>query len=212
MREAYDWYKVILPEYAPSYIKKNFVTLFDSQTVRVTADRVNIRLDSNESSPIIGKAEQNELFTIVRDAVGWYRVRPSEACTGWVHMNFLQKIAYEQPVRLPAPVEVVPPAPVVEPAPAVEPAPLPEPAQPAVTAFESGSLVLVGVVESYGRVIRRLATHKLVTAEKKTYLLRYAPEKLSVALYRKVRVTGTEMPEYRQQYPVIAVIDMEFLD
>ena len=70
-RERYGWYKIRLPKYAPSFIKKNLVTaiedkpansfdkLRDSGTelnrnAKVIKNRVNIRLHPNESSPILG--------------------------------------------------------------------------------------------------------------------------------------------------------------
>lgn len=89
----YEWYKIRLPKSAPSFIKKNLVSNSDGKTAIVAKDNVNIRLSPNESCPIIGKANKNQIINIVADKGDWYRIEPVDNSFGWVHKKFVKKIS-----------------------------------------------------------------------------------------------------------------------
>ncbi|MCM8780347.1 MAG: SH3 domain-containing protein [Candidatus Omnitrophica bacterium] len=48
--ELYDWYKIKLPKNAPSFIRKDMVSLIDDKTAKVIKTKVNVRLHPSESS------------------------------------------------------------------------------------------------------------------------------------------------------------------
>lgn len=108
IQELYDWYKVRLPKFCPAYIKKNMAEcakfkildypLLDSPgrnicaAVRVIKEKVNIRLKPDEASPIIGRADKNEILSIVEVKGDWYGVEPTQNSFGWIHKKFIKKI------------------------------------------------------------------------------------------------------------------------
>lgn len=100
IQEFYGWYKIRLPQNAPSYIKKNLVACSNIQSAaenrcknaKVLKDRVNIRLHPNESSPIIGVVEKNELVNILNDKGDWYRIEPVQTSFGWINKRFVNKV------------------------------------------------------------------------------------------------------------------------
>jgi hypothetical protein len=129
---------------------------------------------------------------------------PSQSCTGWVHAKFLAKVA---------PVPKTEPAVVADTAPQETLEVATETVKPVLTApqDEAGAVTLEGIVESYGKVLHRVASHKLITQDKKTYLLQYDPAKLSSALYRKVKITGAVV-DSQQKIPLVAVKSLEIVD
>jgi len=89
----YDWYKIRLPKNAPSFIKKEFASIGDDKNARVTKNNVNIRLAADISSPILGKANKDELIKILEEKDDWYSIEPVENSYGWIHKNFVTKLA-----------------------------------------------------------------------------------------------------------------------
>jgi uncharacterized protein YgiM (DUF1202 family) len=90
--ELYDWYKISLPQAAPSFIKKDFVTLSkDGKIAKVSADFVNIRLRPDISSPILGKVNKDEIVDILQDKGDWYRIKPVKNSFGWIHKSFVSE-------------------------------------------------------------------------------------------------------------------------
>lgn len=90
--ELYDWYKIRLPQAAPSFIKKDFVTLSkDGKIAKVSADFVNIRLRPDISSPILGKVNKDEMVDILQDKGDWYRIKPVKNSFGWIHKSFVSE-------------------------------------------------------------------------------------------------------------------------
>jgi len=89
IRESYAWYKIRLPKRAPSFIKKNLVELIDTKSAKVIKNNVNIRLGPDESSPILGKADKNEVINILSESGEWYKIEPLANSFGWVHSKFV---------------------------------------------------------------------------------------------------------------------------
>lgn len=99
--ELYEWYKIRLPKNAPCYIKKSLVNCTDispttenqCRNAKALKERINIRLHPNESSPIIGIVDKNEIINIVRDKGDWYKIEPVQNSFGWINKGFVNRIA-----------------------------------------------------------------------------------------------------------------------
>lgn len=90
--ELYDWYKIRLPKEAPSFVKKNLTVVLDEKTVKVAAERVNIRLAPSQSSPILGKANKDQIINILEDKGEWYKIEPIKNSFGWINKKFITKV------------------------------------------------------------------------------------------------------------------------
>jgi len=200
----YDWYKIQLPKVAPAYIKKELVAPVDDKTIRVIKEKVNIRLAATTSSFVLGKAKKDEILRVVADEGGWFRIEPNSTSYGWVHKKFVHpfRTGMSGPAQSP-----VPPADTLP----------QEPMQ---------QITLKGVIQPYGRVFKRIATHKLITQvtvpcpdlsgqnclQEKVYLLRGSRKDLNALNYQGVSVLGRVTGEIEHKYPVIEVIKIELLE
>jgi SH3-like domain-containing protein len=63
--ELYDWYKIKLPSNAPAFIKKDFATMIDDKTAKVSGDNIN-------------KGD-------------WYRIEPVSSSFGWIHKGYVKR-------------------------------------------------------------------------------------------------------------------------
>ena len=199
--ELYEWYRIKLPKDAPSYVKKTLVAPLDDKTVKVLKDKVNIRLGPAETSPILGKAHKDETLHIVGSEGEWFKIRPTARCSGWIHKQFV----------LPFRTGMAP----KEKAAGIEPPPE-EPGK---------EVTLKGIIEPYGKVINRSATHKLIVREsvecpdstqndcylQKIFLLKGSRPNLNTLTYHKVKVTGMVTGKNEQKYPVIEISKVELL-
>ncbi len=186
--EKYDWYKIKLPKNAACYVKKELVEPIDNKTARVSRENVNIRLLPSESSPIIGKINANEIITLLSDDGQWYKIKATDNTFGWVNKKFIAKTAPEIQIasKLNTPFSQATPV--------------------------NEDIVVEGIIEPYGKVINRIATHKLVTKDYDIYLLKGNPANLNALTYHKVRITGKAIPSSKQKYPVIEITKTEALD
>ena len=96
LSELYDWYKVKLPSFAPSFIKKQFVLLIDGKTGKVTSDSVNIRLRPDTKSPILGKAHRDDPVVILGGSGEWYQISPVIGSVGWISKKLISKLEKKQ--------------------------------------------------------------------------------------------------------------------
>lgn len=188
--QSYDWYKVRIPAKLAVYIRKGLaecIKYTDTRqmspgplaeqclSAKVLKDRVNIRAKPDEGAPILGVADRNEIVNVVSETGGWYRIEPIQNSFGWVHKKFIDK---------------------ADAGAAQEPAAQ----QPA-----DNVTVFIGMVEPYGMVFMRPATHKLVTRENKTFLLKGNRATLNALNRQNVRVTGKLIDQPKAKYPVIEV-------
>lgn len=181
----YDWYKVILPKDIPVFIREDFVILLDSKSAKVIKDRVNIRIGPADSSAVIGMAKKDDNLNILAREKGWYKIEPLDSCFGWVHKQFIRKAT-----------------------------PKPKATEEAVKAgtSENNIITVEGIINPYGMVLRRVATHKIITRDNKIYLLKGNKKNLNAVIYRKAKITGKLMPQAAKRYPVIEVIQLELVD
>jgi uncharacterized protein YgiM (DUF1202 family) len=200
--EKYGWYKVQLPKQAPAYVKKTLVECMDSkapesmgsdftpqapgrcQNGRIAKERVNIRLGPGESFSIIGKADQNEIVSIVSETQGWYKITPLANCFGWIHKRFVNKAAPEVKKMLTQ-----------------------------VQGWQdSESVVIEGTVRPHGFIFKGRALHKLITKDKKIFLLIGDKASLRALNHRKAKVTGRVTGDPHQKYPTIEVKILEVME
>lgn len=186
--EKYDWYKIKLPKSTVCYVKKTMVDTIDHKTGKISKENVNVRLGPGESFRIIGKADMNEVVSILADSGEWYRIGPTENTFGWVNKKFVNKTYLENTAEDKSKSQIS------------EANPLNEP------------VILEGIIQPYGKVINRIATHKLITKEYDVYFLKGNPDNLNPLTYHRVRVTGKSIPSPKQKYPAVEIIKMEALD
>lgn len=203
--EFYDWYKIKLPKTAPAFIKKDLVATIDDKIAKVLKDRVNIRLHPNLSSPIIGRVNKNEAVNILEDKGQWYKIEPVNSF-GWIHKKFVNKvISIKEETKI-----------------AKDDRGESKEDTLSVTTEKSDGLsqtllvdegiTLEGIIKPYGKVIKRIATHKLITRDGKIFLLKGNREKLNILTYHKVRVVGKSIGSVKEKYPVIEISKIEVLD
>ncbi|MDD5166417.1 MAG: SH3 domain-containing protein [Candidatus Omnitrophica bacterium] len=200
--ESYEWYKVKLPKNAPSFIKKSLVSVIENKadntleansaaqirTAVVARDKVNIRLHPSESSPILGQANKNEVINILQDREAWFKIEPIDNSFGWINKKFVTKgTGTKQEItdkdKITAPPE------------------LPQ-----------ENVTIEGIISPYGMVVKRPATHKLITSDKKIFLLTGNKKSLDALNYHKVRITGKIISPSREKYPVIEIKILETAD
>jgi uncharacterized protein YgiM (DUF1202 family) len=225
--EIYGWNKVRLPETAPAYLRADLAVSVEERTanfvpqdaansrfnaIKITPERVNIRLRPDESSPIIGHAVKNEVvkFTELREK--WYRIVPPRNVFGWIHSNFLRKV--EPPVEtagslLPAGITLPAGEPVAAASNKISESGVTESekAKP-----QTGLSVYEGIVKAYGMVFNRRATHKLITKDKNVFLLKGDKQSLNAVVNRRVRITGKENGIAGKKYNLIEIVKIEVLD
>jgi uncharacterized protein YgiM (DUF1202 family) len=193
MLESYGWYKVRLPQRIPVFIKAGLVECIMPEqgvsgnptclSAKVLRDRVNIRASASEGAAIVGVADKNEVINVLGEAGGWFRIEPTRNSFGWVHAKFLSKA--QVPAEGPAKKET---------------------AQPKE---EPGNITLRGTVNPYGMVLWRVATHKLITAQNKIYLLKGNRQSMNALNRRKAKVIGKVISKPGAKYPVVEVMIIE---
>lgn len=198
--ELYDWYKIKLPKNSPSYVKKGLAECFnftqDSKTclnAKILKDRVNIRLKPSESSPIIGKVNKDEVVNVLGESENWLRIEPVENSSGWIHKKFVNKVSAQEKSAKPStpPIETTPRS---------------------KEETSNKGITVEGIIKPSGKIINRIATHKLLTSDNKVYLLRGNKRGLDALNYHRVRINGKIIEAPRERYPVIEVKILVALD
>ena len=78
--------------------------------------------------------------------------------------------------------------------------------------IEEKGITIEGIIKPYGKVFRRIATHKLITQDGKIFLLKGSKKNLDSLNYRKVKVMGKLSNLAKQKYPIIEILKIEVLD
>jgi uncharacterized protein YgiM (DUF1202 family) len=198
VREYYGWSKVRLPKSAPSFIRKDLIGQNADGPAKVVKERVNIRLRPNESSPILGKADKNEIINILGEKWGWYKIEPTNNCFGWISKGFL--------VKLPAKNQTEPTHVKVPPINKGQP----QPDKKDITPVKE--VTIEGIVKPQGIFFKRMATHKLITTDNKIYLLKRNKPELDTVNHRKVKISGALINLPNQKYPLIEIKKFEVID
>lgn len=193
--ELYDWYKIKLPKTAPLFIRKDLVNLIDEKTGKVIKDRVNFRLLANESSPIIGSFNKDEVIKVLEERGGWYKIEPLSNSFGWIHKKFVNKKAEE---NRPEDNKTI--------------FKNEDNAKAYDIKLPGQNIAIIGIINPYGRVFRRIATHKLIDKDNKIFLLKGNREIFNSLTYQKVKVMGKIMGPAKPKYSLIEVEKIEVLD
>lgn len=188
--ELYEWYKVCLPPQAPSYIRKDLI-----QEETVSGERVNVRLEPNQNSAIVGKANKGDPVTIISEQSGWYKIKPLKNSFGWIHKKFVIEAAVSAPEEAEA---IIPPEEEIEKPEADAALQLPK------------EIILQGIIKP--KFITRAASHKLITRDKDVFLIRGDSKVLNQFNHRQVKINGHELDSSGLQYPLIAALVIELLD
>jgi uncharacterized protein YgiM (DUF1202 family) len=191
IKEVYEWYKIRLPKSAPAYISRNLVEPIDGKTAKVKKNNVNIRLKPDLAAPILGRVNKNEVIKLAEELVGWYKIEPPSGASGWVHKNFIVK---------------------ADPAKGKKKEEANLAGKTDEESAETMGISVEGVIKPYGRVFRRVATHKLITEDKKIFLLKGSRSSLDSLNNNRVKVTGKLDREEHHKYPVIEIQKIEALD
>ena len=198
--ELYDWYKIRLPKSAPSFVKKSLFECMPNQpphplgtpipsrsetacvSAKAVKDKINVRLKASENSQILGKVKIDEIVNVLADSNGWLKIEPIRDSFGFVNKKFVKKLS-----------DIVN---------------LKQDLSPLVPEQPVQSLVIVtGIVQPYGKIFARKATHKLLSGDK-TYLLKGNKQSLDSINYQKVKVTG-KINDTKQKYPIIEIASIE---
>jgi len=229
--EFYDWYKVRLPVSADSFVRRDLVLRVDTRLAKVLRDRVNIRLKPSEKSPIIGRASKGEILNIVDVNGDWYKILPVRNSYGWLHKKFIKKIesvvkidemktqdarteGIDMAKRGEAVVAEVNPDQVNSKEINAEQKNLPQEQKVEETKspYEDNQVCVIGILKPYGKVLGRPATHKVISIDKKIFLVKADEEKLRSLTYHKVKITGKLIYLPGQRYQLIEASGMEAMD
>jgi len=197
----FGWYKIRLPKLVPVYVKKNLADCIKSAEIpavlpadlpvkrcvsaKILGDRVNIRSKPSESASIVGIADKNEIVNVLSEAEGWYKIEPIQNSFGWVNKKFIDKAAPALKEKNAQPSQT----------------------EAGVSAAENleANLLLTGIVQPYGIVFMRSATHKLITTDNRIYLLKGNRVTLNALNRQKVKVIGKIISPSSAKYPIIEI-------
>ena len=189
--ELYDWYKVRLPKNAPSFVKKSFFKCMPSQAQHSLSAAAPARGNACASATAINDkinvrfkpSENSQILGKVKSNEIVNVVSDSE---GWLKIEPIRDSFGFVNKKFVNKLSATPPVPE-------------QPSQELV--------VVTGIVQPYGKIFGRKATHKLVS-EEKTYLLKGNKQSLDSINYQKVKVTG-KINDPKQKYPIIEVASIE---
>ena len=189
-QELYGWYKVKIPAGVPVYINADFLEFNAEKTAKVNRENVNIRLLPNDSSPIVGMADKDEVVEVAESGNKWLRIRPTEKTFGWINKKFVETTD----------------APVKE---EIKETKEEKTQTPASAAEPEKILYFTGIIKPYGKFFKRFATHELLTEDRKTLLLKDEKNGLDAFNYKEAKVTGKIIGTSAQKYPIIEVTAIE---
>ncbi len=185
--ERYDWYKIRLPKAAAAFVKKSLLEPIDEKTAKAKAENINLRIQPNQTSAILGRLEKNEVVAILKDKDEWLKIEPTANTFGWVHKKFVDRQEAAAGKKQ-------------------------EKAAAAEKTAQAEEIITEGLIQPYGKVINRIATHKLITKDYSVYLLKGNADSLNPLTYHKVRVSGKIISPTKEKYPVIEITKLEALD
>jgi len=196
LKESYGWYKVRLPKNAPSFINTSLVSPLESKPNKVTKERVNIRLRPEQSSPIIGNADKDEIITIYSQEGQWYKIEPVDNSYGWMNKKFVNKVHIDKAIAQPNIVKL-----------------LEKNNKETQEDIVTDNLIIVqGIIKPQGRFFKSTATHKLISQENKIFLIKADKKYLDTFNHRKVKISGILITNPKQKYPVIEIKKVEVLN
>ena len=222
LSHAYGWYRVRLPKYAPSFISDEFIATLDEKIAKIAKPGVNVRLAPSVDSPIIGKTGKDEVITVIESKNGWSKIEPIFNSFGWISAKFIDKTelpvdikeAVKPEIKIVTKEEVDSIGKLLQEVKAEiekEKVKIPEKIAVKNKDVSLEYQVFEGLIKPYGKIIKRVATHKLVDKDNKIFLLKGDKDTLEAGTYRKVRIKGKLSDDKAQKFPVIEVSSVEVL-
>lgn len=196
--EFYEWYKIRLPKFSPSYIKKSLVEcigykepqkLNDCQNGKILKNRANVRLSPDETSPVLGQIDKDEIINIIQEKADWYKIEPIQNSFGWIHKKFVNPVTnlVSNGVNKTG-------------------------GEISLPQDNEDNITVKGLIMPYGKFIKRIATHKLLTPDNEIFLLKGSKGSLDALNYHKVKVIGKKVNLPKQKYPLIEVKILEAIN
>jgi len=183
VKEAYGWYKIILPKNAPLFVRKDLAERIDQDWAKVTKSRVNLRLKPNEESPILGSMAKDRVFKIISEENGWYRIEPNDDSFGWVYKSFVSPI---------------------------EPSAAAGPDFSAKKQQATAEILnLEGRLTKAGGIFKQPAPYKLMAADKKTYFVNAKPGSLDSFINKEVKLTARISSPEAAKHPLLEIEKIE---
>ncbi len=168
-------------------------------SAKAIKDSVNIRLNPDDSSPILGKLGKNEVIVIVENMGEWYKIEPINESFGWVNKKFVNLAPLRATANKKEEVKLVQ---------KVE-------KENKITdekTYLQENVTIEGIIKPYGKVFKRIATHKLITLDNNVFLLKGNKASLDSLNYQKVRITGKSTHPKNQKYTVMEIEKIEAMD
>lgn len=194
--QKYNWYRIRLPKETRVYIKQELLELSatcdpaagaDGKVrlpAKVAATNVNIRLNPSLESRIIGHADYGQAVEIIEKKEGWYAITPTDNCYGWIHGKFIQD----------APEVTTPPE--TEEAIILEAPVLPQ---------EEKLPEIKGSIRPYWSLFGSKGTHKLISEEGRTYILKGDQKLMDTFNQTEVVLSGEFLSDPEDKVPVFSV-------
>ena len=193
VRQLYDWYKIRLPRQAPSYISKDFVSDIGKDRGEVLKDNVNIRLRPDISAPILGRLNSGDLVIILEGTPPWYKIEPVKNSFGWVNMKLVNKTSGKRQFKTTK---------------AQQRRAMERPLQQFTESKEP--ITVEGTIKA--KFFTSAASHKLITDDKKVYLLRGNPKIINSLNGKRAKVTGRLKTDYEKDIIFLDVANIEGID
>ena len=84
----YSWFKILLPNTAHLYIKKDYVDMTSEKGVGVVnASRVNLRAGPETKYSILGQVSSPLKLDVLAEVDGWYEITPPKGTAGWINFS-----------------------------------------------------------------------------------------------------------------------------
>jgi len=88
--EKFDWYKVLLPQSFKAYVATKYIDPIGPKKGKVNATTLNLRLSPAADAYVVGKAQINDVVTIIGKQGEWYKVSAYPFGAGWVNKKFIK--------------------------------------------------------------------------------------------------------------------------
>jgi len=176
--ELYDWYKIRLPKNSPSYVKKGLAECFNFAQDSKTCLNAKILKDS-----VNVRLKPSESSPIIGKVNKDEVINVLEDTGGWLKIEPVANSSgwihkkFVQRVS----------------------------ATHSKTETSNKGISVEGIIKPYGKIINRIATHKLVTSDNKVYLLRGNKQSLDSLNYHRVRIEGRLIDAKKEKWPVIEI-------
>lgn len=104
--EKFDWCKIVLPREFSCFVFEGLSEKIDSQRIKITASKVNIRSAPSLKSHILGNTTEGTELILRKESGQWFEVDAYPQAKGWVHKLFLEEIKEPELNKNPVQIEI----------------------------------------------------------------------------------------------------------